>query len=84
MLAGIAIYVIARLRGTRLCEAQGFLDLMMGQIALLVGLSLAGGPSFFLYRFVPSIRAYGRAGELALGLGCVAAPPDLPRTGQLL
>ncbi|SIN73645.1 hypothetical protein SAMN05444166_0537 [Singulisphaera sp. GP187] len=74
VLAGIAIYVIARLRGARLCEAQGFLDLMMGQIALLVGLSLAGGPSFFLYQFVPSIRAYGRAGELALGLGCVAAP----------
>ncbi|AGA28905.1 hypothetical protein [Singulisphaera acidiphila] len=74
VLAGVAIYAIARLRGKRLCEAQGFLDLAMGQIALLVGLSLVGGPSFFLYRFVPSIRAYGRAGELVLGLGCVTSP----------
>ena len=74
MLAGVAIYAIARFGGKRLCEAQGFLDLVMGQIALLVGLSLAGGPSFFLYRLVPSIRGYGRAGGLALGSGCVAAP----------
>lgn len=74
MLAAISVYVAARLRGKRLCEAQGFLDLAMGQIALLVVLSLSGGASFFLHPFVPSIRAYGRAGGLAIALGSVAAP----------
>jgi hypothetical protein len=78
VLAGIAVYALGRLRGLRFVERAGgqpFLDVLMGQLALLVALSLNGGASFFLHDAVPSIRCYGRSGAMGLvGLGCVAAP----------
>jgi hypothetical protein len=78
VLAGIAVYAIGRLRGLRFIDRTGgqrFLDVLMGQVALLVVLSLTGGASFFLHDSFPSIRCYGRSGSMGLvGLGCVAAP----------
>ena len=78
VLAGIAVYAAGRLRGLRSCdrdEGRRFLDVAMVQLALLVGLSVTGGASYFFFRLVPSIRCYGRSSLMGLvGLGCVAAP----------
>ncbi|MDR3634525.1 MAG: hypothetical protein P4L84_12030 [Isosphaeraceae bacterium] len=75
VLCAIALYVVARLRGWRLWPARAHvLDVFMGLITILVVLSLAGGPSYFLFQLVPSFRAYGRAGLIATALGYVAAP----------
>ncbi len=75
VLAAMAFYVVARLRGWRFRpEYAPLLDVLMGLIAVSILLSLAGGPSFFLYHFFPSIRCYGRALLIAVALGCVATP----------
>lgn len=50
------------------------LDRLLGLAAVLVLLSLAGGPSALLYRVVPGIRCYGRAGMLAVALCSVVVP----------
>ena len=63
--------------GVELWPSQArFLDLAMGLTGLLVLLSLAGGPSFFLFKFRPfsGFRSYGRAGLLAMSLGCLVVP----------
>ena len=75
VLLAISAYLIARLRGTHLPVSDPrLLDRLMGLSALLVLLSLAGGPSFFMVSGLGCFRAYGRAGLLALPLWCVAAP----------
>ncbi len=45
--------------------------------AILVLLSLSGGPGIFMYSWFPSFRCYGRAGMLALALWAVAVPVAL-------
>jgi hypothetical protein len=77
ILLAVALYAAARLRGWKLWPSQArFLDLALGLMGLLVVLSLAGGPSFFLFLFRPfsGFRCYGRAGLLAMALGCILAP----------
>jgi hypothetical protein len=75
LLLAIAIYTVARLRGRRLGTADPrLLDRIMGLIAVLVVLSLRGGPAVFLYELVGSFRCYARAGALAWALACVAGP----------
>ncbi len=75
VLSAMALYLVARLRGWRFRpEYAPLLDVLMGLIAVSILLSLAGGPSFFLYHLFPSIRCYGRACLIALALGCVATP----------
>jgi hypothetical protein len=78
VLLGVAVYLIARARGVRFQVADPrFLDRCVGLMGVFVCLSLAGGPSYFLYDYVGSLRAYGRAGMIAFALGCVAAPMAL-------
>jgi hypothetical protein len=75
VLLGVASYLVARARGVRFRVADPrLLDRCVGLMGVYICLSLAGGPSFFIYDFVGSFRAYGRAGMLATALGCVAAP----------
>jgi hypothetical protein len=75
VLAGVALYLVARLRGIRPCARDPeFLDLIVGLMGIYVVLSLAGGPSIFLYGSIQSVRCYGRAGILVMVLGCVATP----------
>jgi hypothetical protein len=75
LLLAIAIYALARLRGRQLCTTDPWiLDRIMGLIALLVVLSLRGGPAVFLYELIGSFRCYARAGALAWALACVAGP----------
>jgi hypothetical protein len=75
VLLAVAIYLVARLRGHRACDApRKFLDVVMGLMAIFAVLSLSGGPSYLFFLYFPSFRCYGRAGLLSLGLGCVAAP----------
>jgi hypothetical protein len=75
LLLAIAIYVVARLRGRQLCTTDPrLLDRIMGICALLVVLSLRGGPAVFLYQLVGSFRCYARAGAMAWALACIAGP----------
>ena len=75
VLLGVAAYYAARMRGFRIRSADPVLiDRMAGLIAVLVVLSLSGGPNFFLISVASSFRCYGRAGLLAMALGCVVAP----------
>jgi hypothetical protein len=75
VLLAIAIWLVWRLRRQPLPISDPcLLDRLMGLSGLLVVLSLAGGPSFFLVSGLGCFRAYGRAGLLALALWCVAAP----------
>ena len=95
VLLGIAAYAVARLRGVRpTTTSPRFLDTAMGLVGVFVLLSLSGGPSYFTYPWFGSFRCYGRAGMLAMALGCVAAPsalhglvsrfrPRLPRAALL-
>ncbi len=78
VLLGVGVYVVFRLRGLRPSTAcPRFLDTAMGLVGVLVLLSLSGGPSFFTFQWFGSFRCYGRAGMLAMALGCVAAPAVL-------
>ena len=75
VLLASAAYAAWRLRGRTLPVSDPrLLDRLMGLTALLVLLSLAGGPSFFLLSGIGCFRAYGRAGLLAVALWCVATP----------
>jgi hypothetical protein len=77
ILLAVGIYLFARLRGWRLWEPHGrSLDRMVGLMGVFVILSLSGGPSYFLFQVPPfsCFRCYGRAGLLALAVGCVATP----------
>ncbi len=75
VLLAIAIYLAFRLRGATLpVQNPRLLDRFMGLTGILVLISLAGGPSFFLLSGIGCFRAYGRAGLPALALWCVAAP----------
>ncbi len=77
ILFAVGSYLFARLRGWKLWPANApFINLLLGLMGVFVLLSLAGGPSFFLFE-VPALscfRSYGRTGLLALAAGCVAAP----------
>jgi hypothetical protein len=85
MLLAIALYVATRLGGQPLCRSDPrFVDRMMGLSAVLVILSLAGGPSVLIYEVVPFFRCYGRAGLLAVVLWSVAAPVILYSLVQIL
>ena len=85
ILLAVAIYLVFRLRNRplRLSDPR-LLDRFMGLTAILVLLSLAGGPSFFLVSGIGCFRAYGRAGLLALALWCVAAPVILNGACQMV
>ncbi len=75
VLLAVAACALARLRGVRLCRrspAAG--DLALGLIGVFVLLSLAGGPGFLIHQWFPGFRCYGRAGLIALMIGCVMAP----------
>jgi hypothetical protein len=75
VLLGVAAYLVARARGVRFRVADPrLLDRLVGLLGVFVVLSLADGPSFFLYKYFGTFRVYGRAGMLATALGCVAAP----------
>jgi hypothetical protein len=77
ILLAVGTYLFARLRGWHLWERHGrSLDRMVGLMGVFVVLSLSGGPSYFLFQVPPfsCFRCYGRAGLLALAVGCVAAP----------
>jgi hypothetical protein len=85
VLLAFALYAVARLRGWRLGEtATRFLDRAVGLIAVLVLLSLAGGPGALIYDVVPFFRCYGRAGLPALALWSVATPVILHGFAQKL
>ena len=78
VLLAVLGYAVARLRGRRPPAGDpAFLDLTLGLIGVFVVLSLAGGPSFLIYQWYSGFRCYGRAGLLALSLGCVATPAIL-------
>lgn len=78
VLLGVAAYAAFRLRGRRpSTRYPRFLDTAMGLMGVFVVISLSGGPSYFTYKWVGSFRCYGRAGMLAMALGCVAAPAVL-------
>jgi hypothetical protein len=77
VLFAVAAYLVARLRGWKLWPSCGsLLDLLVGLMGILVVLSLAGGPGFFLFKIpvFAGFRSYGRAGLLALAAGCLATP----------
>jgi hypothetical protein len=75
ILLAIAVYVIGRVRGWRFdAVSSRFVDLLMGLTAVLVIFSLKGGPSLIASTWVSCFRCYGRAGLIAVGLWCVAAP----------
>jgi hypothetical protein len=75
VLLALGVYLVFRLRSRPLPVSEPrLLDRFMGLSGLLVLLSLAGGPSFFLVSGIGCFRAYGRAGLLSLALWCVAAP----------
>ena len=75
VLLAIAVYLAFRLTRVALpVENPRLVDRLMGLTGLLVLISLAGGPSFFLLSGIGCFRAYGRAGLPALALWCVAAP----------
>jgi hypothetical protein len=75
ILAAILIYVVGRLRGWPLCDADPrFLDRTMGLAAGFILLTLWGGPAVLIYKVIPWFRCYGRAGLLAVALLSVAAP----------
>jgi hypothetical protein len=75
VLLAIAVYLAFRLSREALpVENPRLVDRLMGLTGLLVLISLAGGPSFFLLSGIGCFRAYGRAGLPALALWCVAAP----------
>lgn len=85
VLAALAVYAGARLRGWRLCEADPrFLDRALGLAAIWVVLSLTGGPAVLLHDVVPWFRAYGRSGLLAVAVLSVAAPVILHGAAQRL
>ena len=78
VLLALGAYLVVRSRGRHLPVSDvRLLDRFVGISGLLVLLSLAGGPSFFLVSGIGCFRAYGRAGLLALALWCVAAPVAL-------
>jgi hypothetical protein len=75
VLSGLAAYGVAKLRGWRLAEERRrYIDGLLGLSAVLVIISLWGGPSLVIFKLVPSFRCYGRAGMMAVGLWCVATP----------
>ncbi|HEV3003314.1 MAG TPA: hypothetical protein VGX78_02590 [Pirellulales bacterium] len=75
VLLALAVYAVARLRGWRIVVAQPrCLHFLLGLMALLIVLSLAGGPSAALFDLFPGFRCYGRAGCLAMALASVATP----------
>jgi hypothetical protein len=75
VLAAVVLYVVGRLRGWALCPADPrLLDCLMGLSAVMVILSLRGGPAVLLYGLAPPLRCYGRAGLIAVALWSVAAP----------
>ena len=83
VLLALAAYLAVRSRGRQLPVSDArLLDRFVGISGLLVLLSLAGGPSFFLVSGIGCFRAYGRAGLLALALWCVAAPVALHGLSQ--
>ena len=75
ILLALGAYLLGRLRGWQLDEGRPrFLGPLLGLSAVLVIMSLWGGPALFIYKLVPTFRSYGRAGMMAVGLWCVAAP----------
>ena len=83
ILLALGAYLVVRSRGRQLPVSDArLLDRFVGISGLLVLLSLAGGPSFFLVSGIGCFRAYGRAGLLALALWCVAAPVALHGLSQ--
>jgi hypothetical protein len=75
VLLALGLYAVACLRGRRPCAVDPRpLALAVGLIPVFVVLSLSDGPCFYLYDLFPAVRCYGRAGLVALALGCVAAP----------
>jgi hypothetical protein len=72
---GIACYLVARLRGWKLADDRTrIINRLLGISAILVVISLWGGPALVIYKLVPSFRCYGRAGMMAVGLWCVVVP----------
>jgi hypothetical protein len=78
ILAAAGAVVVARLRGRALGGADPrLLERLVMLAAILVVLSLAGGPSVLLFCVAPSFRCYGRAGMLAVAVASVVAPAIL-------
>jgi hypothetical protein len=77
-LIGAFAFLLARLRGVDPCPAAPrWLDRCFLMVAVMIILSLIGGPGVLIYDAVPMFRTYGRAGLVALALLCVAAPVTL-------
>jgi hypothetical protein len=79
VLTGLGAFVVLRLRRLPVVgpgDAR-LLDRTAGLIGVFVVLSLAGGPSAWVYDWVSCFRCYGRAGIVAVALGCVVAPVTL-------
>jgi hypothetical protein len=71
----VAGYLVARWRRWEIPGSDPRLVArLIGLVAVLIFLSLAAGPGNLLLPLVSSFRCYGRAGLLAVGLLCVAAP----------
>jgi hypothetical protein len=78
VLLAAAVYGVARIRGVELAPAAPrWLGRCYLAAALMIALSLSGGPSVLLYEAAPMFRCYGRTGLVALALLCVAAPITL-------
>ena len=78
ILAAAGAVIVARLRGRALGGADPrLLERLVMLAAILVVLSLAGGPSVLLFLAAPSFRCYGRAGMLAVAVASVVTPAIL-------
>jgi len=78
ILAAAGAVIVARLRGRALGGADPrLLERLVMLVAILVLLSLAGGPSVLLFLAAPSFRCYGRAGMLAVAVASVVTPAIL-------
>jgi hypothetical protein len=75
VLLAIAAYLLSRTNGLKVAEPNTqFLNRALVLMAIMVVLSLTGGPSIVIFQWVPMFRSYGRAGLLAVGLWSVATP----------
>jgi hypothetical protein len=75
VLAAIAGYLLTRMHGLKVAEPNArFLNRALALMAIMVVLSLTGGPSIIIFQWVPMFRSYGRAGLLAVGLWSVVTP----------
>ncbi len=73
-------YGIFRLRTRQVTDlGQGRIDYLVFLSVLLVGISLSGGISIILYKWVPQFRIYGRAGVVAVGIWSLVVPLILSR-----